>query len=116
MIDDVLDLVGDQEAMGKPTGNDLRDGRITLPLIVALKNAGRPEARRMLDVISSKAADESDWKDVIDFVERNGGTSYTRDRAADLAARARYCVEGFDPSPARRSLILLTDRLVSRRK
>jgi geranylgeranyl pyrophosphate synthase len=70
----------------------------------------------MLDVISSKASDESDWKDVIDFVERNGGTSYTRDRAADLAARARSCVEGFDPSPARRSLILLTDRLVSRRK
>jgi len=116
MIDDVLDLVGDQETMGKPTGNDLRDGRITLPLIVALKNAGEAEARRMLDVISSKGTDESDWKDVIDFVEKNGGISYTRDRAADLAVKARDCLEGFDSSPARRSLLLLTERLILRRK
>jgi octaprenyl-diphosphate synthase len=116
MIDDVLDLVGDQEAMGKPTGNDLRDGRITLPLIIALKNAGRAEAGRMIDIISSKGADETDWEDVIDFVRVNGGIDYTRDRATDLAARARACVEGFDPSPARRSLILLTERLVSRHK
>jgi len=116
MIDDVLDLVGDQEAMGKPTGNDLRDGRITLPLIVALKQAGREDARRMIDAISSKGPDESDWQDVIGFIEKHGGISYTRDRATELALKARVCVEDFEPSPARRSLILLTERLVSRRK
>jgi len=116
MIDDVLDLIGDQEAMGKPTGNDLRDGRITLPLIVALRNAGDAEARRMTDIIFSKGPADSDWNDVIDFVVSNEGISYTRRRAAELGAKARACVEGFDPSPARRSLILLAERLVSRRK
>ncbi len=116
MIDDVLDIVGDEETMGKPTGNDLRDGRITLPVIVALRNAGDTEARRMIDIISSRGTVDSDFKDVIDFVESNGGISYTRDRAADLAVKARACVEGFGPSPARRSLILLTERLVSRRE
>jgi geranylgeranyl pyrophosphate synthase len=70
----------------------------------------------MIDNISSKSPDESDWHDVIDFVEKNGGIDYTRDRAAGLAAGARACVEGFDPSPARQSLILLTERLVSRQK
>ncbi len=116
MIDDVLDIVGDEETMGKPTGNDLRDGRITLPVIVALRNAGDTEARRVIDIISSKGTVASDFKDVIDFVESNGGISYARDRAADLAVKARACIEGFGPSPARRSLILLTERLVSRRK
>ncbi len=116
MIDDVLDIVGDEEMMGKPTGNDLRDGRVTLPVIVALRNAGDADARRMVDLISSRASSEPDWKEVVDFVTSNGGVNYVEERAAELAIRARVCVEDLKPCPARRSLILLTERLVSRRK
>lgn len=115
MIDDVLDIVGDEEMMGKPTGNDLKDGRITLPVIVALKKAGTRASRRVIEMISSRAMADSDWKEVVDFVKSNGGIAYTRERAADLAVKARACLEDLAPGPARRSLILLTELLVSRR-
>jgi octaprenyl-diphosphate synthase len=116
MIDDVLDFIGDVDLIGKPVGNDLRDGRITLPMIAALRNADRAEAGRIRAIVASGELSDSDWQDVLCFVDVNGGIAYARGRASELAERAKACVANIKSCPAKKSLVLLADRLVSRRK
>jgi len=68
MVDDILDFIGDVDLIGKPVGNDLRDGRVTLPLIVALRNAGSEEASNISHVITADTLDDAAWEEVLDFV------------------------------------------------
>ncbi len=116
MVDDVLDFVGDVDLLGKPIGNDLRDGRVTLPLIVALRNAGADKAGRMTEIIAGDTFDDAAWSEVLKFVNENDGVGYTRRSAETLVANAKTCIEHLDPSPAKASLMSLADLVVTRHK
>jgi octaprenyl-diphosphate synthase len=112
IIDDVLDFVGNVEVMGKPVGNDLRDGRVTLPLIAALRNAGHsPVDRATLERIR-----QADLEDTVRLIRANGGVEYSEDLAREFAGKAKACLAGLEPSPAARSLMLLADHVVRRDK
>jgi octaprenyl-diphosphate synthase len=116
MIDDVLDFIGDVDLMGKPAGNDLRDGRVTLPLIAALRNAEGDNAARIKDTIGSDSFDDRAWREVLDFVKGNGGIAYTCRSAENLVADAKTCIEHLEPSAAKASLMGLADLAVKRHK
>jgi octaprenyl-diphosphate synthase len=116
MVDDILDFVGDVNLLGKPVGNDLRDGRVTLPLIVALRNAGADEAGRIREIISSGSLDDTAWGEVLKFVDENDGIGYTRRSAGNLVADAKTCIEHLESSPAKASLMRLADLVVTRFK
>lgn len=111
IVDDLLDFVGDVDLMGKPVGNDFRDGRITLPLIAALRNArggcsGREDAPPRIS--------EGDLGSVVGFIRENGGVEYSTALAAGYARKALDCLTRLEDTPASRSLALLAEHLVER--
>ena len=116
IIDDVLDFVGDVERMGKPVGNDVRDGRVTLPLIAALRNAREGEAAAVREFVCGDDFHESGWKEVVEFVKAHGGVDYSRDLSVRLVDKAKSAISGLPDSPARKSLMALADYIVSRQK
>jgi octaprenyl-diphosphate synthase len=107
IVDDILDFVGDAAVMGKPIGSDLRDGRITLPLIAALQGAGADEIDRV-----RRAGHE----EVVGFIKARGGVEYAERLAEGLAEKAREGLADLRPCPAVNSLELLARHLVRRDK
>jgi octaprenyl-diphosphate synthase len=116
MVDDILDLVGNVDLMGKPVGNDLRDGRVTLPVIAALRNAKTKEAERLKDIIASEDFTDALWDEIIDIVERNDGITYTRRSAEGLVRSAKTNIEHLGSSPSKASLMNLAELVVRRFK
>jgi octaprenyl-diphosphate synthase len=116
MVDDILDFVGDVNLLGKPVGNDLRDGRVTLPLIAALRNAGADQAGRIREIAASESFDDAAWREILAFVEKNDGIAYTRRSADKLVANAKTSIEHLEPGPAKASLMSLADLVVTRYK
>lgn len=88
IVDDVLDFIGDVSKMGKPVGNDLRDGRITLPLIISLANA-RPEVRASIRrAVDDRRIKTEDWQKIVEFVVDGGGVKYSMDLASSFIQKA----------------------------
>jgi octaprenyl-diphosphate synthase len=116
MIDDILDFIGEVDLIGKPVGNDLRDGRVTLPLIVALRNADIREAAGIREIAASDTFDDEVWEEVVEFVDRNDGIGYTRRSAESLVARAKTRIEHLAPGAAKDSLVSLADLVITRYK
>jgi len=109
IVDDVLDFVGDPRAMGKPVGNDLKDGRVTLPLIVALRAAGTAGTPGVLERVRG-----GELAETVEFIRANGGLEYSYDLARGYADKSKTCLAGLAPSPAARSLSLVADHVVRR--
>jgi octaprenyl-diphosphate synthase len=116
IIDDVLDFVGDTERMGKPVGNDVRDGRVTLPMIAAFRNAPVGETSTMRSFVCGDDFPESRWKDALEFIEKHGGIEYARDLCGRLVENAKSSLGGLGGCPAKTSLTVLADYVISRQK
>lgn len=116
IVDDILDFVGDVECMGKPIGNDVRDGRVTLPLIAALRDAPAEEADSVRSFVCGGEFTESGWNDIVAFVKARGGVDYSRELCDRLVESAKTGISSLDASPARTSLMVLADYVVSRQK
>ncbi len=112
--DDLFDLGG--EDVGKPIGNDLRERKITLPLIHALREGTASERRKVLRIVRQKKKSGEDIRFISQFVERMGGISYARKAMLSLADEARDVALTFPPSEARNSLMQLIDFVVDRRR
>ena len=113
--DDILDYVGRRSITGKPTGLDLNEKKLTLPLIHALRSAPRGEAKEILGMIRHGGKSMKVQK-VIDFVKRYGGLEYAAERAEYYASRAKAQLESFPASPSKSSLTAFADFVVSRNK
>jgi octaprenyl-diphosphate synthase len=88
ITDDVFDYLGAEKVTGKAMGNDLDGGKITLPLINALREAPERERRDMEALIRSRDFRNGHWGDVVRFVTVHGGVAYSQKRSAELADRA----------------------------
>ena len=109
----LLDFVGNADQMGKPVGNDFRDGRITLPLIVALRNA---RGDRTLGDAAVPNLSDGDFGSVVTFIHEHGGVEYSSRLAGSYARRALDHLGGLDDTPARKSLALLAEHVVERKQ
>ncbi len=123
IIDDVLDLTGDQETVGKTLGQDIAKGKLTLPMIHAI-NAGDQVARGelvgLLEMQSRGGLSETQMRENIQRVREilHGGASleYAREKAASLVGRAKTgLIENLSDTPARAYMLGLADSVVSRR-
>jgi octaprenyl-diphosphate synthase len=115
ITDDLFDYVGDERVMGKEAGSDLREGKITAPLIRALRNAPAEEAARMKALVrSGEALRPALWSDVLGFVEKHRGLEESRQRALGFAERARTRLLSCDDSPHLRCLLEAVDYAVQR--
>jgi len=105
LIDDVLDYSAHQPTLGKTVGDDFRDGKITLPVILAFRAAdgeSRVFLRRTLEDLEQK---KGDLKRAITLLERTGALAATVDRAKQYAATARQALEPFPPGMEKRALL-----------
>ena len=99
--DDILDYAGDTR-LGKPVGMDIREQKITLPLLGALKNSDREEEIR--DKVRNIHAHPEYCDEIHTFVLDNGGVEYASDRLDDYIRRACDALAPIPDSPARRHL------------
>ena len=115
LVDDYLDYSGDSETMGKNLGDDLAEGKLTLPLIRALQVCAEqdPQARLMLlDIISAK--DTARIGEALAIIEAADSLAYTRLRAEQHAGQARECLAGVPDSPYKEQLAGLSEFVTSR--
>jgi len=104
IVDDLLDYLGDPRRTGKPVGHDLAEGKVTLPLIAALRQATEADRRRLTRLAHRKRWREDNWVELRALVERAGGFAYARQRAVGLADLARTLGNGGPgPAPPRRA-------------
>ena len=87
IADDLLDLIGDLKKTGKEPGNDLMQGKLTLPLIYALKNNSAKVRKEITDILSNGTR-PSHYKKVIEFIGNSGGIDYARKRAEQFGETA----------------------------
>ncbi len=113
IADDVLDFVATEEEVGKPVGNDLKQGTVTLPLMLALKDPG--VNGRLERILEKPHLGDADYADVVLIVRGSRGIDESLEHAQAFSERARAELQVFPPSPAREALEELT-RFVVRRK
>jgi octaprenyl-diphosphate synthase len=113
--DDLLDYLGSKTILGKPTGGDIKEKKLTLPLIYALNQSERKEAHQALRLVKNGARNKDiTW--IVDFVRNNGGIEYSLRKAEKFAAEASSCLSSFPDSPAKQSLLQFIRFVVERNK
>jgi octaprenyl-diphosphate synthase len=113
LVDDALDYAGDETDIGKRVGDDLREGKPTLPLIHVM-TCGAPDERALV----RRAIEEPDsvsFSEVIRAIERTGAMDYTMNSARRECELARQALTGLSPSEHRQALLELLDFVVDRR-
>jgi octaprenyl-diphosphate synthase len=114
LIDDMLDFVSRETTLGKPVGGDLREGKVTLPLVYALEKASPVERRLVEMVLRDRSYDDVAFADILAIVENHGGARRTRERAQQFTDRARQIVAQFRDNPYQPALFTLTDLVTER--
>jgi octaprenyl-diphosphate synthase len=114
LIDDLLDFTSSTEVLGKPALSDLKEGKLTLPLILTLPRATAAERAKIEHVATTRSFDGMDSHEILDIVKKYGVVEETRRIARDYAQRARTALEPFPASPAREALDLALDFVLDR--
>ena len=112
LIDDWLDYAGDSATMGKNTGDDLAEGKMTLPLILALQNATERERACLSNAIKNRSASEATR--VVEIVNHSGALELTRKSAMEEIQRARDTLRHVEPSIHKHHLATLTEYSLKR--
>ncbi|MBB5192483.1 octaprenyl-diphosphate synthase [Silvimonas terrae] len=112
IIDDVLDYSGHTEEIGKNLGDDLAEGKPTLPLIYVMRNGSPEHATAVREALTHASRDRFD--DVSRAIHATGALDYARKIATAESERAKAELEGVPDSPARRALIALADLAINR--
>jgi octaprenyl-diphosphate synthase len=114
LIDDLLDYTGSVEATGKPVLNDLREGKLTMPLLLSLPRATPAERERVALVMREREFDSVAPAEILAIAERHGGLAQTRSLARDYAGAARVALGSFPESEAKDGLLLATESVIDR--
>jgi octaprenyl-diphosphate synthase len=114
LTDDILDFTSRETILGKPVGNDLVEGKVTLPLIYALQDATREEMRQVETVLKDGSYDRVPFSRILDMLERHKGVERARERAEIFTEKARAVISTFPDSPYRRALLSVTELVTDR--
>lgn len=111
--DDIFDYFKD-DAIGKPTGNDMREGKVTLPLIYALSHTDAPRHGEMRCLADSDSLTTEQIETLIDFAKAEGGIEYAYATMERLRAEARSILEPYPDNEAKRAFLSLFDYIIKR--
>jgi len=115
LVDDLLDFTGDAQAVGKPIASDLREGKVTLPLIHLLRQSNGGEGSRIVrDAIASHSVSSEQWAMLLRMLKEHASIDYAYRRAVEYAERAKKPLYAFPPSSERDALLALPDFVLSR--
>jgi octaprenyl-diphosphate synthase len=113
-VDDLLDFTGEAGALGKPVGGDLREGKMTLP-VIHLRERGDARAAALLrKVVSSRDISLDEWLEIRTMLAQCRSIDYAQRIASEYVERAKKTLYAFPPSEARDALMYLPDYVVSR--
>lgn len=114
VADDTLDYIADDRRLGKSLGEDLKEGKITLPLLHLLKNCNADEKSWLEKMVAGKDFIPQDLKKAIDLMTTYGSIRYAIKRAQDFAESAKKDLSVFGDSPHRDALFTVADYVVQR--
>jgi octaprenyl-diphosphate synthase len=115
LVDDLLDFTGDAQAVGKPVGGDLREGKVTLPLIHMLQQSPDGRAADIVrEAIRSRTVAPEQWSELLRQLKEHASIDYAQRRAIEFAERAKKPLYAFPPSSERDALLALPDYVLSR--
>ena len=114
MADDLLDYTADTKVIGKPVGTDLKEGKLTMPIIYALNRATGEDRRRLEIIIQDPDIREEDFEAVLELIKKYDGVEYTRERAQEHIEKAKACLKIFSASNPRTLLEQLADYVLAR--
>lgn len=115
LVDDTLDYTGDVKELGKPVGNDIQEGKATLPLIYAMQNGKPADKARLREIFSAEAIAQEDFIELKEIVTRSGGLEYTQRQAMEHLQRAKEALGIFPAHPTKETLLDIADYVVYRR-
>ncbi len=114
LMDDLLDYSSSEEIFGKPVGKDLKEGKITLPLIYTLLKLGESDRERFAELFRSHRATEQDYRKLTELVRTNGALEQIRDEAQAYVNEAATCLKLFPDSPVKKNLLELKQYIIDR--
>ena len=114
LIDDMLDFTSREKTLGKPVGGDLREGKVTLPVVYALERATPGERRLVENILERRNYDEVPFARILDLLEKYRGIERVKERAQAFTDKARELIGGFPDSPYQRSLLAVTELVTER--
>ena len=114
LVDDLLDFTSREKVLGKPVGNDLREGKVTLPLVYALEQASGEERRRVETILHERNYERVPFPQILEMVERYGGIARVKERAQAFTEKARALISEFPDSPYQRALYSVTELITER--
>jgi len=114
LVDDLLDYTADAAALGKPVGGDLREGKVTLPVIQLLHRGGAEADGLIRDVVRDRAVSAEQWREILRLLHEHRTLDVAYERALEYGHRAKDCLAVFPPSRERDALMALTDYVLSR--
>jgi octaprenyl-diphosphate synthase len=116
LVDDLLDFTADQAALGKPVGQDLREGKVTLAAIHLLQQDGAsgPAHAIVRSAVDNETIDMAAWRELTALLREHRSTEYAYAKAVEHAAAARKCLDLFPPSEERSALLALPDYVLGR--
>jgi len=114
MVDDLLDFTAEEATLGKPVANDLREGKLTLPMIFLLRRAGAREADMVATVLADRGFTRVTREEIVRLAREHGALEEARSLAQQYADAARRELLAFERSPYREALEVLPDFILAR--
>jgi octaprenyl-diphosphate synthase len=114
IVDDLLDFTGEEVALGKPVGGDLREGKLTLPVIHMRDRGGSRAAALLRKVVEAREVSLDEWHEIRSLLTQTRSIEYASRVASDYVERAKKTLYSFPSSDARDALMFLPDYVVAR--
>jgi octaprenyl-diphosphate synthase len=114
VVDDLLDYTADEASLGKPVGGDLREGKVTLPIIYLLQRGGQDAENVIRAVVAERAVSKEQWRQIVALLREHRTPDLAYEKATEYAGRAKAALDVFPPSRERDALQALADYVLVR--
>jgi octaprenyl-diphosphate synthase len=114
LVDDVLDFTAREKTLGKPVGGDLREGKVTLPLVYALERSTPSERLLVERILQERNYEGVPFARILSLLEKYGGIERVKEKAQAFTDKARQIIAGFAESPYQRALAAVTELVTER--
>jgi octaprenyl-diphosphate synthase len=114
LVDDMLDFTAREKTLGKPVGGDLREGKVTLPLVYALEEATSAERRDVEIILETRNYDTVPFRRILALLEKYHSIERVKERAQSFTDKAREMIGGLPDSAYQRALLAVTDLVTER--
>jgi octaprenyl-diphosphate synthase len=114
LTDDTLDYIATEEEFGKAIGTDLREGKITLPLIYTLKKCMPSERNLIRKIVKKSDPDNSDIGEIISIIRKHNGIDYALNKARECIQEGKDFLDLFDDCEPKRALLIIADFILDR--